>query len=202
MAVRSALVVLAAGEGSRAGGPKALIEIGERLVLEEVVIGYASLMLGPFLSVVSPRIAAQIDRRRNFLPGIELILNDQPDATGAADSLSLALQAIEAETVGRPPAVLVTPVDCPPVLPRTIELLAAAVAVPGCIAAVPVYQGEQGHPVLMASSAWKPLAVQAIRLDTWLQGREGVRLVPVDDPGVLLNLNSREEWETWKSQAR
>jgi CTP:molybdopterin cytidylyltransferase MocA len=100
-------------------------------------------------------------------------------------------------------SVFVLPVDVPAAsAPVWVALADALRAEPDAWAAVPSFGGRGGHPVLLAPRlvaelrAMRPVwgAADAPRLDRELRSRAVAR-VPVDDPRVGLNLNTREDWE-------
>jgi molybdenum cofactor cytidylyltransferase len=90
---------------------------------------------------------------------------------------------------------LVLPADMPLVQPQTIRKVAAAL--PDHALAYAQYQGRRGHPVAFSAELYSELVV--------LQGDEGARrllarypacAVDVDDPGVLVDIDTEADLDT------
>lgn len=148
---RVAGLLLAAGAGSRFGGPKALVsfegellvERGQRLLREGgcdpvvVVLGALAEQAAPYASVA---VVA-------------------PDwQTGMGASLRAGLTALEGTGAA---AVVVALADQPRVGPQSVVLLREAHAA-GAVAAVATYSGRQRNPVLLARSTWSEVAGLAV----------------------------------------
>lgn len=112
---------------------------------------------------------------------------------GMGDSIAAAVRA----TAGAP-GWLVLPGDLPLVLPETLRSIAAALA--DCAVAVPLYQGERGHPVGFAAECQPGLlaltgeqgAASVVRQQAQ-QGR--VRWVDVDDAGTVTDVDTVQDLE-------
>jgi len=112
--------------------------------------------------------------------------------TGPYGSLHLGLKQLEPLTG----PLLMMPVDHPLVLPRTIETLMALSRdrtlhdVPYIS---PTYEGAEGHPVLLQEDALKVLRrtppTDSVTLRHVLQASGEGLLCPVEDPGILFNVN-------------
>ena len=165
-------VVLAAGWSTRMGHPKALTRIGGETAVERIVRACRDAGCPSVTVVAPPRVA---------LPPLEarVVANPDPDA-GRTGSLQLALRG----------DALVWPVDHPLAAAGTARLL---LATPGEWV-VPTFHGKGGHPVVLrgravditrAAPPHAPLrdALRAIP-------RVGV---PVDDEGILANLDTPED---------
>jgi len=168
-------VVLAAGAGTRFGGPKALVRLdGERLVDRAV----ATLRAGGCPEVVTVQGAAE-------LPDVDATVLHNPDwATGMGSSLRVALAHLSA---GDATAAIVLLVDTPWVGSGAVARLVRAAARTGCAAAQATYGGVPGHPVLLARGSWDDVAAAAMG-DTgaraWLRAHRDLVLdVPCDGTG-------------------
>jgi molybdenum cofactor cytidylyltransferase len=110
---------------------------------------------------------------------------------GMGDSIAAGVRA-----TSDAPGWLVLPGDLPLVLPETLRTVAAALA--DCAVAVPVHQGERGHPVGFAAECLPGLlalegeqgAASVVRQQA-LQGR--VRLVDVDDVGTVTDVDTVQD---------
>ncbi len=142
--------MLAAGEGRRFGGPKALAELdGERLVDRAVRI----LSLGgadPVLVVLG---AAVVD-----VAGADAVIVAEDWAQGMGSSLRAGLAAPQLAGCS---AVIVQLVDQPGIRATAVRLLVAAHD-EGADLAVATYAGERGHPVLLGRDRWTDIAAGAV----------------------------------------
>ncbi len=143
-------LVLAAGEGRRFGGPKALAELdGERLVDRAVRILRAG-GCEPVLAVLG---AAVVD-----VPGADAVVVNAGWAEGMGSSLRAGLTAPELAGCS---AAVVLLVDQPGVRATAVRRLVEAHAA-GAGLAVATYDGERGHPVLLGRRHWAGVAELAV----------------------------------------
>ena len=149
--VRIAAVVLAAGRGRRAGGPKASLRMGAATFLERAV----SLLARPGVERVvvvlghdAPRVRAQAT-----LPATVTIVVNEGYGDGMLGSVVAGLDAAEADGAD---AVLLHPVDHPLVDGATVDRVVEALRA-GALVAVPSYGGRRGHPGGFARGAWHAL---------------------------------------------
>ena len=150
-AVRIAAVVLAAGRGRRAGGPKASLRIGAATFLEQSV----SVMARPGVDrvvVVLGHDAARL-RAEATLPVATVVVVNEAYEDGMLGSVMAGLDAAEADGAD---AVLLHPVDHPLVGGATVDRVVEALRA-GAVVAVPSYGGRRGHPGGFARGAWPAL---------------------------------------------
>jgi CTP:molybdopterin cytidylyltransferase MocA len=155
-------VLLAAGQGSRFGGPKALIELGGQTLAQR---GVDLLRAGGADPVIVVTGAAPLR-----LPGTLTVYN--PDwHTGMGSSLRAALRFLQSgdratdprggpEAPVAPPAadaVVVTLADQPLVGVQAVARLIAAHQ-DGATVAVATYDGKPRNPVLLARERWAEVA--------------------------------------------
>ena len=149
--MRVAAVVLAAGRGRRAGGPKALLRIGVATFLDRAV----SLMARPGVDrvvVVLGHDAARV-RAEATLPAAALVVVNDAYEDGMLGSVVAGLDAAEADGAD---AVLLHPVDHPLVGGATVDRVVEALRA-GAVLAVPRHAGRRGHPGGFARGAWPAL---------------------------------------------
>jgi CTP:molybdopterin cytidylyltransferase MocA len=133
-------VLLAAGQGSRLGTPKALVEIGGQRLVDR---GAALLAGGGAAPVLVVTGAVRLE-----LPGVTVVHN--PDwATGMGSSLVTGLRALPAGCG----AAVVALVDQPLIGPAAVGRLIAAFRA-GAGVAVASYDGRPRNPVLLARRHW------------------------------------------------
>lgn len=187
-------IVLAAGRSARMGTPKALLDFrGEPFVvrileaLEALDLKTRVVVLGPDAPRIRPVLAAH-----------DCLIVENPDVeTGPIGSLRRALEALRP---ARPRGAIAWPVDLPHVRVSTVERLAEAYRRSSAAAVVPVFGGQRGHPVIWDARLFQELETSeaasrnGARAVLRVHEREVVA-VPVDDPAVLDDLNSPEDYE-------
>jgi CTP:molybdopterin cytidylyltransferase MocA len=147
-------LLLAAGQGSRLGHPKALVEIGGVSLAER---GVGLLRDGGADPVVMVTGAAPVSLPR-------VITAHNPDwQTGMGSSLREGLNALPADRE----AVVIALVDQPLIGPEAVRRLIAAFLA-GAEVAVACYQGRPRNPVLIGRAHWAAAAAAA-------QGDAGAR---------------------------
>ncbi|MFA6028334.1 MAG: nucleotidyltransferase family protein [Elusimicrobiota bacterium] len=178
-------LLLAAGRGKRAGGPKAWLDCGGTTLLERQV----RFLRGRFppLAVAVSVQPLWLDRCRALDGGVHWVPVD-PDLPPLAALQSL----LEVLHDGR--WAFLHHVDMPVWEGELFDALWARRADAergGSEAVVPVHGGRGGHPVLLAPAALAALRALdplAERLDRWLHGRPTLR-VDVPQACVLENWN-------------
>jgi CTP:molybdopterin cytidylyltransferase MocA len=139
-------ILLAAGEGSRLGQPKALVELGGQTLAER---GVALLRCGGAGPVVVVTGAAPVD-----IQGVRIVHNPQW-RSGMGSSLVAGLQALEHQpTAG---AAVIALADQPLVGAEAVRRLVAAYR-DGAGVAVAAYAGKPRNPVLIAREHWAAVA--------------------------------------------
>lgn len=198
------VILLCGGRGSRVGLSKGLIRVeGQPWLLHQldrlaqarlseivIVLGHTSdryLQEFAFLDLTGPT-------QWNSLQ-IRTCLNAQPDL-GQFSSLQTGLRSRGSG------AAFLLPVDSPaPTDPALWQTLAQAMG-PDTLAAIPRYEGQGGHPVLLSQELGELvllLSPEGSRLDQVLgswQDRAPTRIaqVPVQTPLALGNLNLPADW--------
>ncbi|MCK6590007.1 MAG: nucleotidyltransferase family protein [Polyangiaceae bacterium] len=196
---RVTTILLAAGGGTRLGGPKALLLWPAGKGPESPRAGKRELPLA--IAHAEARLAAESERVlvvargpviRALLgyvqPNLDLIVSDAPDDLGPAGSIAVAVKRL-----GDAPLALITPVDTPPARPETTARLLARMGEPDAPLAVrPRAGGRAGHPVLVRAEALEPYrspSPPVLRDHLRSLGPRCVE-VDVDDPAVRLDLNT------------
>jgi CTP:molybdopterin cytidylyltransferase MocA len=147
-------LLLAAGQGSRLGRPKALVEIGGMTLAER---GVALLREGGADPIIMVTGAAPVS-----LPGV--ITAHNPNwRTGMGSSLREGLETLPADRE----AVVIALVDQPLIGPEAVRRLIAAFTA-GAEVVVACYAGQPRNPVLIARPHWAEAAAAA-------QGDAGAR---------------------------
>jgi CTP:molybdopterin cytidylyltransferase MocA len=174
-------VLLAAGQGSRFGRPKALVELNGQTLAER---GLRMLRAGgadPLLIVTG---AAEVELGPDHR--VRTVRNDEW-RTGMGSSLRAALRALtEPETDPEVGAAVVALADQPLVGAQAVRRLIAAHQA-GASVAVAAYHGRPRNPVLLAREHWPEVIAMATGdqgARTFLRARpELVTLVECGDTG-------------------
>jgi molybdenum cofactor cytidylyltransferase len=188
MRARPLLIILAAGRGSRFAAEGHKLEQplqGLTLFARTLVSAIASHL--PVLVVTTRALEAQA---RHFVAARDVVV--LPEA-GSAIELGMGY-SIAAGVGARPdaPGWLLLPADMPLVLPSTMAAVARALEHHPI--AYAQHRGRRGHPVAFASELYSELVM--------LTGDQGARrlvarypahAVDVDDPGVLVDVDTEED---------
>jgi xanthine dehydrogenase accessory factor len=184
-----AAVVLAAGTSSRMREPKPLVRLGGEPLLSHVLRSVAGARVGETVVVLG----YEADRVRSelSLDGARVVEN-----RAYREGMSTSLRAGVAALSPRADAFLVVLGDAPFVRSSTLDALIDARERTGARIALPTFEGMRGNPVLIDRS----LADEVDAL-TGDRGCRALRLrhpeetieVPVDDPGVVIDLDSPDD---------
>lgn len=184
-----AALILAAGASTRfKGGHKLLADFRGQPLIAHVLSHAAH-------APVAHRLVITGARAGDVAPLAEAaglrVLHNPDFALGLSTSLRRGLEALPNGCEG----ALVLLGDMPLIRPETIaHLLSAAEANPAYAAVVPTFEGAWGHPVLLRRALFAEIA--------GLTGDQGARVVlrartdvlefPVEDAGILADLDTRE----------
>ena len=135
-------VILAAGDGVRMGGSKALLLFGGEPLPRVHARNFLDAGVSKVLVVVRRRVFEEMAP----MPGMELVVSAAEDPAG---SLALAVKAAPANAE----LFLITPVDCVPVGNQTLARLLSFLARGESLAVTPRFQGRGGHPAACRSEA-------------------------------------------------
>jgi len=186
-----AAILLAAGQGSRMGGGKLLLPIGDATVVEWAAKSLIDVPVADLIVVVGTYGLA-IKRQLSDFPA-RFVLNPDPSSE-MAESIRCGLKIVDPASVE---AFLVLPADMPLVSPETIRFLVESLLASDKSIAVPVFQGRRGHPVVFRSSLYETVlnfrSPQGIR--PLVHGDPSkVLSVEVDDEGVIADLDNWDDY--------
>lgn len=137
-------IVLAAGEGRRMGGAKALLRLEGQTLVEHHVARLLEVGCTAIAVVVRPETAALVSALLGDLPGAHV---EAVSTRSQAESLAAGLAALEATGDPREEVIVVTPVDMMPAALATHHVLLASLT-GATLAVTPRYAGRGGHPVI------------------------------------------------------
>ncbi len=198
----TAALLVSGEESSRFGGvPKALMPLGRSTAVRRLAEVCISRGLDPVTVVVGPHRGPVARELRDL--DVTLV-DSELWYEGRTASVHSGLEAIPEDR-----DVLFWPVDHPFVSPSTVDVLARARDTdPLAVWFIPAFEGRGGHPVLWRSEVRNDIL--EVRGDAPLRSLLPefgvlVRRVPVDDPGVVANVDTPEEYrvalEEWESRS-
>ncbi len=173
------------------GEPKQLLRLGENCLLGKVLENVRATEVNEVVLVLG--FAAEQIKRQVSTRDVKIVLN-KAYGSGMGSSLREGVSALEPETS----AVLIVLADQPFVRSETLDHLIAQYRQSEAQIAIPVYRGFRGNPVLLDRSVFPELmslrgdiGCRAIFGNHW----EGIVKVPVDDIGILLDIDSKDDLE-------
>ena len=189
---RVAALLLAAGESSRMGGPKALLPWRGATLLRYHVSTLHQAGLYPIIVVLGHG-AQELEPSLKGAPGVKLVFNPCYHR-GKTTSIKAGLEVLCASETE---SILVLNVDQPRT-PVTIGAIVGEHRRSASLITVPTYRGKGGHPVVFSVALLEEL--MEISEDT--QGlkavtrghKEDTRMVEIDSPEVLLDLNTEADY--------
>lgn len=188
-------IVLAAGESTRMGLPKLLLQIKGKSLLQHVIDNALQSKVGEVIVVLG---AEAPKLRREIKPTQVQIIENASYQEGLSTSLKAGLQAVNP----RAQAVLVLLGDQPLVSHDIIDALIDKYEKSGSLIVAPVYRGRRGNPVLFARS----LIPELSRVTGDKGGREIIekhpdRLATVDFESIIMG-SDIDSWDDYKEVCR
>jgi molybdenum cofactor cytidylyltransferase len=203
-------VILAAGSSSRMGTDKALLSWPPAVRAEAGPPGHT--LLSAAIATLKPQTNAVIvvaGRNTAALApiiaaaGALLAVNPEPER-GQFSSLQTGLREAVASDYH---AVMITPVDCPPLAEATLQRLRTAfdrAIAGGKWAVAPEHSGRHGHPLLAGReliNAFLEAPVSGIAREIMHAHEQMIEYVPVDESLVGVDLNTPEAYAALTGEA-
>lgn len=182
-----AAILLAAGKSSRMGSCKQLLPLDGGTVIGRCLDALLAAGLAEIVVVVSQQ-GQDVAEAISSCP-VRTVVNPDPEGD-MASSIRVGRDALTPE-VG---AVIVTLCDYPLISATTIQrLMEEQGNFPGRIV-IPCHQGRRGHPLLFPRAVLDELSAGMILRDLVHRDPERIRLSDVDDPGILLDMDTPEDY--------
>ena len=175
-------VLLAAGSGTRFGGNKLLTRLPDGTAIGVAAARHLVRALPHSIAVLRP--GDEVLEQLLTADGLRTVINPNA-AAGMGTSLACGVAAVEAD------GWVIALADMPAIQPATIQAVAEAL-VAGAPLAAPVYHGQRGHPIGFARrfhAALTALTGDRGGRDILAQHSDELRLIEVDDPGVLVDID-------------
>jgi molybdenum cofactor cytidylyltransferase len=184
-------LILAAGESSRMGSPKATLTYRGRTFLELIAQRLRETDIERLVVVLGHQ-AEDIQRQIEIEPA-QVVFN--PDyRAGQTSSLQAGLRSLIAD---EPEAVLLCLVDHPAVSAETVRTIVATLRQSGAPVVIPTYHGRRGHPVLIGRQLFDELlqlAYDAGADSVVRRYRPATQFVEVEDEGIVTDVDDPESY--------
>lgn len=188
---RIGAVILAAGTSSRMGEAKQLLRLGGNTLLGQVLENVRGSRVNDIVLVLGHE-AEQIKGMVSTV-SLSVVINESYQQ-GMGTSLRTGLAALSPGV----DAALIVLADQPFIQPETLDLLMDQYMQSNAQIVIPTYKGFRGNPVLLDRSVFSE--VMALTGDIGCRSifgnhLEGIVKQPVEDIGILLDLDSKEDFE-------
>ncbi len=189
MQKQTAGIVLAAGFGTRLKnvGDKPLLTYQGKTFVELVVDNLKQLHINPILVVTNKNFYPQISKLRL---DAKIIINANPDQ-GMLSSIWLGMDALPEHCAG----FFLCPIDYPTVKLNTFKKLLHEFSLDKTYCIKPQYKNKSGHPLIVPDRFFDELRKAPLKAGAKFvthKYRHLTKFIPVDDPGILLNINTPE----------
>jgi CTP:molybdopterin cytidylyltransferase MocA len=192
-------VVLAAGQSSRMGSPKALLKIGPDYFLDRIIRSLRAVADGHTIVTIARnglKNLADID-----LSDCVLLTNTGSAAEGQIGSIRTAIRWL----VNRPVEMaMIWPVDHPGVLETTARSLVSASLRSRFPIVVPLCRGRRGHPAVFSRAVFgELLSADADGGAQVVVRRDEARVLQLEvgDPGVLDDVDTPDDYARLRARS-
>lgn len=188
-------VILAAGQGSRAGGYKPLCPLGDGVVIERIIDAASSVCAS--IRVVGGAYYEHLHQHLSLTrPEVVLIENPSWQDGGMFSSVRIGLAGVETP-------VFIHPADIPCVSSEVYQTLAAAYFHQTDNAEVfrPFYQGHSGHPILLSRDTVTAVCNASPQTNLrQVLASQKLSDITVDDEFIHYDFDTLREYEALKSR--
>jgi molybdenum cofactor cytidylyltransferase len=169
------------------GRPKQLLPLGDRPVIRHCVDALIAAGVRDIVVVAGEHHAELAEILRDTPARI---VRNENQGSQMADSVRIGLRSIDDRYSG----VLVCPSDHPLITAETYKaVLGRHREEPDCIL-IPSYCGKRGHPGLFPLRSIRDIFFSETLLDIINNNEKKVRVFGVPDEGVILNMNTEEDY--------
>jgi molybdenum cofactor cytidylyltransferase len=191
-------ILLAAGESRRMGSPKALLSYQGQTFIERICTAFLSAGVDELVVVLG----AHADALRPALPShpaLRTVVNARY-FQGQLSSLMVGIGALSPDSE----AAVVNLVDHPLVSSATIKALIDSFRASPLPILIASHQGRRGHPVLFSSQVYGEILAAPLDQGAKVVVRKNpsrVREVQLDDPGILADIDTPEDYKRYVDRA-
>jgi len=185
-------IILAAGDSTRMGYPKALLPFGNRTFLAHILetvrkAGLADPMI--ILGRSAPVIQAAVTA-----PSFSIRINPNPDR-GQLSSIQIGLSSIPPAAQG----AMIWPVDQPAVSEELVNRLARAFIESECVMAFPKWGDRRGHPAILHRSVIQEFLDAPLNegpKKIILRHLDAIIELPTAETAVVQDIDTPSDYET------
>lgn len=195
-------IILAAGESKRMGQPKMLLPWENGTVLTRVIAVFREAGVEDIL-VVTGGAREQVEELAAGL-GVRTVFNEAFQTGGMLSSIQCGIRALLTIPKKEKAAALIGLGDQPQVQARSVRRVCETFLETEANLVVPSYHMRRGHPWLMAHPLWEDL----MRMEHPASPRDflnahaaEIHYVEVDDPNILADLDTPEEYRRWQGKS-
>jgi molybdenum cofactor cytidylyltransferase len=192
-------IILASGLSTRMGRPKLLLPWKDQTILGEVTSKLNNAGVQEIVIVIQARQQQLLDHiqqlSRNF--PLRIAYNNSFEPEDMLSSIRCGLKALDPSIN----ATLITLGDQPQIQEGIVQQICSAYSKSRAMLVIPSYRMRRGHPWLISQSLWP----QLIRLESPFtphdfleQYKEEILYVNVDNPSILQDIDTPEDYEMWK----
>lgn len=192
-------ILLAAGESRRMGSPKALLRYRGKMFIERICEAFLAAGVDELIVVLGAR-AAELQRAIPAHPTLRTVINPHY-FQGQLSSLMTGLGAVSADSE----AAIVNLVDHPLITTDTFHALIASFRADPLPILIASYNGKRGHPVLFSSQVYGELLAAPLDQGAKVVVRKDpsrVREIPLDDPGILADIDTPEDYRRYVGEKK
>jgi nicotine blue oxidoreductase len=174
-------LILAAGSGSRMGGPKAILEIGGIRLVDSAVSKFHTAGINEIYVVLGAWVGQ--------VPGAQILINNEWEE-GMGSSLRIGLNAFS--EMPEIDCALISLVDLPGMTSAALTLVAQSPA----SLAMGEFEGRPSHPVKMGREHWSQV-IEVAKGDAgarnYLKGRSDIDYIPLDEIAHGKDIDTQED---------
>jgi molybdenum cofactor cytidylyltransferase len=192
-------ILLAAGESRRMGSPKALLRYQGTTFVERICRAYLTAGVDELIVVLGAR-AYELRRAIPAHPILRTVVNPRY-FQGQLSSLMTGIGALSPDSE----AAVVNLVDHPLISAQTIGALIASFRADPLPILIASYNGKRGHPVLFSKHVYGEILAAPLDQGAKVVVRKDpsrVRELPLDDPGILADIDTPEDYRRYVGGAQ
>lgn len=187
-----AALIPAAGRSERMGRCKMLLPLPEKPVIIRCIETIRDAGIDDIVVVLAPPHGTAIHEKIAALP--VTVAWNCIEGSDMAGSIRVGLEHLPPDATG----VLVFLPDTPLVSPETCRMLADRHIADQVSVFIPTHAGRRGHPLLIPRVVIEQLTDYPTLRDLLQLRQELIILCPTDDAGILLDMDTPEEYEALK----
>jgi len=184
-------VLLAAGNSSRMGRPKAMLSYNGISFIDTILNNLSEIKCRPIITILGE--SADLICRQTNVNKYKYYNNPDPDR-GMLSSIQIAVKKLPQDCSG----FMLTLVDHPVVKLQTYRLLKEEALKSPDYIIIPEVNGKHGHPLYFG----KPFYSYLINTPDGQSAKDIIKshlsrviYIPVDDEGVLRNINTQDDYK-------